>query len=423
MAKNFLFLKIKIEFDKANQKFGRICGFLMMPIILVGRFMEKLYILYIKSCVPINNNLIIFKSKPDFSDNSRAMAEFMINNGYLGKYTICFDVVDKSIAKKFKHLPITFFSSSNDYGLKKFKDLKFLYTAKLLLSTHEMVLPINNKRNGQQLIRLWHGCGYKDRASNDNVETRRFDLALVPGEVFIKTKAYFWNVDEKYILAKGYPRYDWLLKKDECAIQLSKKIIADHSSKMIIWMPTYRVDKYGRINDTNKLDMFPIVHTSEEWETLDLLCFDNHITLFVKLHPYQLDYDIPFDKFRNIKNLTNDILDVDDIPLYKFVALCDGLISDYSSIAIDYLLVDRPIAFTLDDYDLYKESRGFVFENPLEYMPGHHLYNFNDLTAYIESVANGEDPFKKERDKIRKVTVVQSDHYCLDILDTLDVKI
>lgn len=423
MLLNILVLKIRIEFNKAKDNFGYWKGLFLMPVILIGRLIEKVYIVWIKLFFPVNDNIVLLKSMPDFSDNSRALAEYMIEHGYLKKYHIGFDVNDKSIADRYRQLPIHFFSSSNDYGLQKLKDLRLMYTAKYLLSTHEMFLPIQNKRADQHLIRLWHGCGYKDRASNDIVKKRRFDLALVPGEVFIKTKSYFWNVDEKYILAIGYPRYDWLLKRDAGAIQLSKKIAARNSSKMIIWMPTYRADKYGIINDTNKIDKFPIVHTNEEWEMLDSVCFDNHITLFVKLHPYQLEYDIPFVKFRNIKHLTSDILDANDIPLYKFVALSDGLISDYSSIAIDYLLVDKPIAFTLDDYDLYKESRGFVFENPLDYMPGHHLYSFKDLIAFIESVANGKDPYKEARDKVKKVTIVQSEHYCLDILNALGIKV
>ena len=415
-------LKVRIEYEKAKANWGSRRGLLLMPIILFERFIEKLYIKWIKRFVPINNNLIILKSKPDYSDNSRALVEFMINNGYTQKYTIGFDIIDKSIAVRYSHLPVSFFSSSNDYGLKKFKDLRLMYTAKYLLSTHEMILDIQNKRDGQRLIRLWHGCGYKDRASNDNVKTRRFDLALVPGKVFVKTKAHFWNVDEKYILAKGYPRYDWLLERDSDAIKLVEKLNAKGSSKMIIWMPTFRTDKNGRINDTKSIDKFPIVHTHGEWEKLDKLCLKNSITLYVKLHPYQLEYDIPFHNFDNIKRLTNEILDDNDVQLYKFIALSDGLISDYSSIAIDYLLVDRPIAFTLDDFELYKKSRGFVFENPLDYMPGHHLYCYNELASYIEDVANGRDPYKIRREEVRKVAVVQSEHYSQDILNALGVK-
>ncbi len=383
----------------------------------------NLYIRWVKIFLPINETLIVFKSKPDFSDNSRALAEYLIENGYTKKYTICFDVNDVSICKKYKHLPIHFYSSSKDRGLQRFKYLKILYTAKYLLSTHEMILPIEKKRKGQLLIRLWHGCGYKDRSSNDNVKTRRFDLALVPGEVFIKTKAYFWNVDEKYILAKGYPRYDWLLKKDPKANKLLEKFMAKDSSKMIIWMPTFRNDKNGKHNDTNSISNFPIVYTIKDWEGLDSVCYDNNITLIIKLHPYQTEYDIPFYIFKNIKILTNDFLNINDIPLYKIVALSDALISDYSSIAIDYLLMDKPIAFTLDDYELYKEARGFVFDNPLEYMPGHHIYNYNELTNFIKDIAHDKDPYKLERYKIRKVTVVPSSHYCLDILNSFNIKI
>ncbi len=39
------------------------------------------------------------------------------------------------------------------------------------------------------------------------------------------------------------------------------------------------------------------------------------------------------------------------------------LVSDYSSVAIDYLLLDRPLGFTLDDYEAYTESRGWVFDD------------------------------------------------------------
>ncbi len=391
-------------------------------MLSIKQLIVNLYIEGIKAIFPVNSTLLVFKSRPDFADNSRALAEYLIENGYTKKYDIYFDVNDVSISNRYKHLPIHFFSSSKDRGFKRFKYLKILYTAKFLLSTHEMIIPIDKKQKGQLLIRLWHGCGYKDRSSTDNTEIRRFDLALVPGEVFIKTKAYFWNVDEKYILAKGYPRYDWLLKKDPSTKKLLESLMAESSSKMIIWMPTFRNDKNGRYNDTNNISNFPIVHSKEEWKHLDRICQDNHITLLIKLHPFQAEYDIPFQSFSNIKRLTNDFINTNDVPLYKIIAFSDALISDYSSIAIDYLLLDKPIAFTLDDYDLYKKSRGFVFENPLEYMPGHHLYIFNELTNFIEDISEGKDPYKQERGKVRKVTVVSSTHYCLDILDTLGIK-
>ena len=54
------------------------------------------------------------------------------------------------------------------------------------------------------------------------------------------------------------------------------------------------------------------------------------------------------------------------IKLYELIGISDGLLSDYSSVAVDYLLLDRPLGYVLADYNIYKEKRGFVFEDPLE---------------------------------------------------------
>ena len=88
-------------------------------------------------------------------------------------------------------------------------------------------------------------------------------------------------------------------------------------------------------------------------------------------------------------------LGVDNYRLMKDV---DALISDYSSAAYDFLHRNKPIGFTLDDAMDYK--LGFVFENPIEYMPGHIIYNQKDFIGFIEDVVNEKDPFEKKRNEI-----------------------
>ena len=68
--------------------------------------------------------------------------------------------------------------------------------------------------------------------------------------------------------------------------------------------------------------------------------------------------------------------------------------------AIDYLLLNRPIGFTLDDYDAYTESRGWVFEDPLEYMPGEHIYNVQQFEQFVLDVKNGKDDYENQRKAI-----------------------
>ena len=73
------------------------------------------------------------------------------------------------------------------------------------------------------------------------------------------------------------------------------------------------------------------------------------------------------------------MLEKEKLQLYELIGISDALISDYSSVAVDYLLLDRPLGYVLADYEIYREKRGFVFEDPLEYMPGEKIYNACDL--------------------------------------------
>ena len=100
--------------------------------------------------------------------------------------------------------------------------------------------------------------------------------------------------------------------------------------------------------------------------------------------------------------------------LYEMVGVCDALISDYSSIAVDFMLLDRPLGYVLTDLECYRETRGFVFENPEEYMPGAKLYDLSDLENFVCDISEGKDPFKEERRKLLPAmhTMPVKDSYC-----------
>ena len=389
-------------------------------LLCVGhRIIEKCYIILIKLFCPVRKNVIVFRSHPDYSDNARALAEYIVGNGY--PYKVYFDVDD--LSKYADRVPeIVFFSSQAKYGNYKLGCLHLLYTAGYLMSTHKMILTPSRAQKNQRTIRLWHGCSFKERSVQDGNGVRAFDAALVPGELFVKTKAYFWNVDEKYVWPTGYPRYDWLRTRDEGALKLINAYKINQETKVLLWMPTFRNDKRGRCTESNSITQFPLIDHIEKWKELDRLCASCNIVIIVKLHPYQSEYEIPFNEFSNIKEITNQIFDEADVPMYKFVALTDALLSDYSSIAIDYLIVDRPIAYTLDDFEEYRKTRGFLVEDPRVYMPGYHLYVFDDLKRFILDLFEGKDLYKEQREQMGDQLIVKSDNYCKGILDRLNIK-
>ena len=410
------------RFLKLYIKGNKLKDFFVVVYVLFHKTIERICRLYIKSFFPIDESIVLFRSMPDYSDNARALSDYMVNNGYTKKYRIFFDV-DRIDNFKNQIEGVTFFSCKTKFGCYKFSSLRLILTAKYLLSTHELICKRNFARRGQCIIRLWHGCGYKTRITSDNKVVNKFDAALVPGPLFVKIKADFWGVEEKCILPIGYPRYDWLKSKDYDAQKIINSFRNNENTKIVMWMPTFRIDKNRRFTYDNIITQFPIVDSIKRWKELDQFCELNNIVLLVKLHPYQADYPIPFDSFTCIKEIKNATFEEKNIPMYKFIALTDALITDYSSIAIDYLLVNRPIAYTLDFFEEDKKTRKFIIDDPREYMPGYHLYHFEDLKAFISDLSLGSDPYKSQREQFAKIAITPSDNYCKSILSVLGISI
>ena len=55
---------------------------------------------------------------------------------------------------------------------------------------------------------------------------------------------------------------------------------------------------------------------------------------------------------------------------YDFLNVVDVLITDYSSIYFDYLLLNRPIIFHMPDLEEYQKKRGFILDPLDEWTPG-----------------------------------------------------
>lgn len=412
---------VKRKYKEVTRIYGRNAAPLYFGYYLLHKCIEAIYIKWIKMRYPVDDTLIILRSFPDYSDNAKALAEYLVKNGYTKKYKIYFDVKDLEDYKN-RTEGITFFSSKLKMGCYRLSCLRLILTAKYLLSTHDLIIDKRHAQKGQCLVRLWHGCGYKTRKRPERPEMA--DAALVPGPLFVKVKAAFWNIDEKYIIPIGYPRYDWLRSKDDDTLKLVNSFRTNENTKVIIWMPTFRKDKYGRAKyDYIKITQFPILYSIDDWKRLDSFCARNNVVIVVKRHPFQEDYPIPFDSFSNIKEIKSDLFEQTNIQMYQFIGATDALVSDYSSIAIDYLIVDKPIAFTLDYYEEEKKTRKFIFDDIREYMPGHHLYNIKDMENFIIDVSKGNDPYKDKRRQMYDMSITPSDCYCKSVLEHFGITI
>ena len=147
---------------------------------------------------------------------------------------------------------------------------------------------------------------------------------------------------------------------------------------------------------------------------------NNKQYLVIKHHVLQSSNKQIQGTLSNIKVVLSSDFVGTDMPLYQFIGQCDALISDYSSIYLEYLSLNKPICFAYDDYSEYEAKRGFMFSHPKEMMPGIHATDFDGLMSFFNRLNSSDDEYYLDRKTaIRKMGL----HPCKDNSKNLAIQI
>jgi CDP-glycerol glycerophosphotransferase (TagB/SpsB family) len=92
------------------------------------------------------------------------------------------------------------------------------------------------------------------------------------------------------------------------------------------------------------------------------------IHLVVKLHPMSPRRGL--GEHGGLSIWDEYALDEHGLTLYELLGHADALVTDHSSVWIDYLLLDRPMVFSIADLDAYAATRGHYFTPLVEHLPG-----------------------------------------------------
>lgn len=334
--------------------------------------------------------MIIFESSTGLDDNSGAFCDYIIENSKK-RYKIIWMVRDP---KKFRHVKY------KDMKFYKIKDIRFIYylcRAKYLIYSN---VGIPKLKKQQLSIYLTHGSPpLKNIKGLINVDA---DLCITPSETLFDLISYQFSINKDKLFTCGLPRNDYLFKpSDAFAKFINKKF-----DKFFIWMPTFRKvnSKYMERNDSKVIYNFglPLIQNIDDYYNLNKALKKINSLLVIKIHYFQDNSIQELNNLSNIILLTNDDLFENNVNLYSLLGGTDALISDYSSVIFDYLLIDKPIGFVLDDINEY--SLGFSIDNPLDFMPGEKIYTFEDLLTFINHVHDGVDEYKEERKRVRDYT-------------------
>lgn len=288
----------------------------------------------------------------------------------------------------------------------KYKKYKYVFKSQLVISTHGMY----RLRNDNYMINLWHGVPLKamslmNKSKSDKVGTINDDFFISTSEFYntLMNACLGIRADKYYIT--GYPRNDYLFNENglkNLELLTGRKI----DKKIILYMPTFRdiVATNQETEDKRSTNYFGYLEFN--FDSFNDFVEKNNLLFILKLHPNEEKVFI--QKYSDLANdniilLKGKDLEEKKMDLYKILNAVDLIITDYSSVYFDYLLLDRPMLFIPSDIEEYRKTRGILLEPYDFWTPGPKCINQDALQKEVIKSLNSQEYYKEERRIIRNI--------------------
>jgi len=254
--------------------------------------------------------------------------------------------------------------------------------------------------SSQVVVSLWHG-------EPPTKVTARFSgrggvhstYAPVCSTVGRAYRAAEFDMHPLQVPIVGAPRNDRMLSADRAALR-SRLLGADADRPTLLWMPSFRVGRYGaerRADTAGVPDQGPF--PPADLQRLDAWLDEHGARIVLKVHPR--DAETFTGDFRAIRVLHGPELESHMTTLYPVLSAFDGLITDMSSVWLDYLLLDKPMVFAFPDIADYRAGRGLNLEPYEHWVPGPLTTDVDQMIAAVRDVVEGRDPMAEERSRAR----------------------
>lgn len=341
-------------------------------------------------CLFSRRECIIFESTPDFSDNTYPVFSELLQRGFDKKYTFVWSCS--------RHTPlpgapknIRYIYPQDRSVFQKLRTAYYMANAKCMICCNRFLLPW---RKEQQSFFLTHGTPIKNiRGYYTLPDSITHCLAASPD--LAEHTAFQHSFDPKKMFALGYPRNDILTQPSADV----KKMLQTRCSKVIVWYPTFRQHHNGLTAGSGKA--LPVIHDTQAAIALNQWANQMDVLLVLKPHFAQNVGQIKDLNLSNIRFIDDSFFTQNAISSYAFVAGCDALITDYSSIYFDYTLCDKPIGLVWEDLEEYRKNPGFALDIDEYGKGGVKIYNLEDFKGFLQQVAEDNDVCLEARRKLR----------------------
>ncbi len=247
------------------------------------------------------------------------------------------------------------------------------------------------------IINLWHGVPLKKIALLDpnlkkaariyfkKIFSENYTCVLTTSHELIPLMARSFAISEDKIKVWGQPRNDGMFQKnDRSKILGSLYPDLPEYTKTVLYAPTFR--DYGQVQ------LFPF--KDFDLKHLEAFLEEKDMILFIRTHVAEQGSADPY-LGKRIRFLGNE--QAEDVT--GILNIFDCLITDYSSIYIDYLLTGKPMIFLPYDRQQYLDGRGMNF-NYDDVTPGPKPETFSE---FLQALSPETDSWKTERERVNRL--------------------
>lgn len=239
------------------------------------------------------------------------------------------------------------------YFINCMKQLYYVRTSKVILLHDNNYVVSHFKSKNVKVIQVWHACGAIKKFGNvieRKYPIQNYDYVLATSTYWQDAYSQAFGVDRQSVLPYGLPRTDhlfdshWIMSTKE---KMYEKYPELKNKKIILYAPTFRGNIYKGFE-------------AIDFDVKTLLGgLDEDYMVIYKFHPLMCEHHLDSD---------SRVICMNHEDTHELFCISDYLISDYSSIIFDYMILQKPILLYVPDYKDYCNDLGvFVDINDLHY--------------------------------------------------------
>lgn len=338
---------------------------------------------------PKKEGVWLFASHNGLSGNIRFFMEHVLQNNPGVRVYLISRANEIACSGTEEYFEQRYGSQIKTLEFKSLPALAIALQARHVFTSHDLYRDVGYplKRFGRRrmVVNLWHGIASKKHwlLTKEKVpysyaaRAKEFSAVVASSAADAIAKAAVFGKPLEDIWVTGNPRNDYLILNEQLPRDLAdqEQLLLDKvkGRTLIIYAPTWR--KF-------KAEFIPF--GEEDIHRLAKMLAKNNAVLGLRLHPKDEDKFAELYANPSIICVSSRLF-----PETQVVLRNSGLlVTDYSSIWLDYLLLEKPVIAYCYDNDEYKQKMGTIWDIP-NLFPGKIAFSPAELQDEIEQLLAG----------------------------------